>query len=111
MSNIKKSLNLGTKIKTARKEAGMSQKQLASLLGVSDKAVSAYEVGRAQPPVETLREISNVTYKPVNYFVDINDVEEMSVADRIAKIEHELLEIKKMLANQQLQRAEQTKSE
>jgi len=105
MSNIKKSLNLGSKIKIARKEAGLSQKQLASLVGVSDKAVSAYEVGRAQPPVETLREISNVTYKPVNYFVDEAVAEEVSVSARIGKIEHELLEIKKILVNQQLQKA------
>jgi transcriptional regulator with XRE-family HTH domain len=107
MSNIKKSLKLGGKIKTARKQAGLSQKQLAKMIGVSDKAVSAYEVGRAQPPVPVLREISNVTYKPVNFFVDEIEVEEIGVTARIAKIEHELMEIKKMLASQQLEKVEQ----
>lgn len=110
MSNIKKTLNIGSKIKTARKEAGLSQKQLASLVGVSDKAVSAYEVGRAQPPVGILREISNVTYKPVSYFVDLVETENVTVADRISKIEHELLEVKKILVNQQLQKIEGQKS-
>jgi transcriptional regulator with XRE-family HTH domain len=111
MSNIKNSLNIGSKIKIARKQAGLSQKQLASMLGVSDKAVSAYEVGRAHPPVDTLREISNVTYKPVNYFVDIAEAEEVSVTDRIAKIEHELMEIKKILVSQQLQKVESQRAD
>ncbi len=107
MSNIKKTLNMGSKIKKARKDAGLSQKQLASLVGVSDKAISAYEVNRAEPPPSMLREISVVTYKPVSYFIEGEQEEEMSVTNRIAKIEHELLEIKKILASQQLKQVQQ----
>jgi len=108
MSNIKKSLNLGSKIKSARKGAGLSQKEMAKILGISDKAVSSYEVGRATPPVPTLREISTITYKPYSYFMEPDESEEMDVPGKIAKIEHELSEIKRMLAMQQLHQIEQT---
>jgi transcriptional regulator with XRE-family HTH domain len=97
MSNIKKSLNMARKIKKARKEAGLSQKQLASRLAVTDKAVSSYEVGRATPPVEVLREISKYTFKPVQYFVDEKDSEKIDLESRLMKIEKELTEAKKIL--------------
>jgi transcriptional regulator with XRE-family HTH domain len=97
MSNIKKSLKMGDKIKTARKQIGLSQKQLAEVLEVSDKAVSSYEVGRATPPLETLREISRITYKPVSYFINPEHSEEDDLESKIQIIEKELLAIKKLL--------------
>lgn len=40
---------LGEKISSLRKEQGLTQKQLAELLNVTDGAVSKWERGRAQP--------------------------------------------------------------
>ncbi len=104
MINIKKSLNLGSKIKTARKQAGFSQKELAQALNLSDKAVSSWEVGRAQPPVSTLREISRVTNYPIIKLADDEDDAGMGIEHQLVQIERELraategfAEIKKLL--------------
>ncbi len=106
MSNTKKSsaksLAIAAKIKRARKEAGLSQKQLGSSTGLSDKAISSYEVGRATPTVETLREISRVTYKPVTFFLEDNDPDELNVQMKIQVIERELQEIKKILQKKKM---------
>lgn len=48
-------------IRVARIQAGLSQKELAKKLGVSDKTVSAYETGRAIPPTQILSNISLIT--------------------------------------------------
>lgn len=48
-------------IRVARTQAGLSQKELAKKLKVSDKTVSAYETGRAIPPTKILPKISTVT--------------------------------------------------
>ena len=41
-----------------RRAAGMSQSQLARLLGVSDKAVSKWENGKSKPTTDTLKKIA-----------------------------------------------------
>ena len=94
---MKISLNLPTKIKTARKKSGYSQKQFGQIIGVSDKAVSAYEVGRATPPIETLQHISHATATPIVYFLEEETSDEMEIEMRITKIERDLSEIKELL--------------
>ena len=48
-----------------RKAAGLSQSQTARLLGLSDKAVSKWENGRAKPTTESLRKLSTLFGVPV----------------------------------------------
>lgn len=94
---MKKRLNLGQKIKYARTEAGLSQKELGGAIQLSDKAISAYEVGRAQPSVEVLHDIGQATGRPVAYFIDEEHAEEIDFAVKIKQIEFELAEIKAAL--------------
>ena len=90
---------LAQKIKQARVEAALSQKELASSLKLSDRSISAYEQGRALPPLDTLREISALTHKSINYFLDddIATQENLDLQVKIKKIELELLQIRKAL--------------
>ncbi len=94
---MKKKLNIGQKIRYARTEAGLSQKELANKLQLSDKAVSTYEVGRAQPGVGVLKDIGQITGRPVTYFINDEGVEEIDFAVKIKAIEKELGEIKQAL--------------
>jgi transcriptional regulator with XRE-family HTH domain len=89
---------IGRKIKTARQEVGYSQKELAQVLKLSDKAVSAYEVGRAQPTLQTLVQLSQATHKPISYFLDDAEERDLDFQLRVKKIEQDLVEIKKMLS-------------
>jgi transcriptional regulator with XRE-family HTH domain len=94
---MKKRLSLGDKIRHARTEAKLSQKELGKKIELTDKAVSAYEVGRAQPSVEVLRDIGIATGRPVTYFIDDERSEEIDLTVRIQSIEKELADIKKEL--------------
>jgi|AntAceMinimDraft_14_1070370.scaffolds.fasta_scaffold07176_6 transcriptional regulator with XRE-family HTH domain len=105
MSNFKQksslksvaNLDLGTRIKRARQAVGLSQLELGRSLKLSDKTVSAYEVGRTQPSLEALQDLSRVTHKSVSYFVGQRDSENLDLEIRIKKIEQELLEIKRLV--------------
>jgi repressor LexA len=48
---------LGKKIQEAREKAGMSQRKLGILLGLSDKTISSYENDRTKPSVEICLEL------------------------------------------------------
>lgn len=87
------------KLRQARVEAALSQKELADALKLSDRTISAYEKGRAMPPLDTLQSISNLTHKSINYFLDedIETQEDLDMQVKIKKIEIELLNIKKAL--------------
>ncbi len=90
---------IAKKLKQARVEAALSQKDLANSLKLSDRTISAYEKGRAMPPLDTLQSISNLTHKSINYFLDedIDEGEDLDLQVKLKKIEIELLQIKKAL--------------
>ena len=50
----------GNRLLQLRKRAGLSQAQLGEKLGVSNKAVSKWENGRAKPGLDTVRSLANV---------------------------------------------------
>ena len=89
---------LAFKIKKARKESKMSQKELGETLGISDKAISSYESGRATPPLSTLQRMAKITHRPMSYFTGSEEEgNEYSIASMLANVERELVEIKKLL--------------
>lgn len=52
--------NIGESIRSFREKAGVSQRKLGTSLGLSDKAISAYESGRTVPSIDTLNRIAEV---------------------------------------------------
>ncbi|MFZ5376274.1 MAG: helix-turn-helix domain-containing protein [Patescibacteria group bacterium] len=102
MSNIKINELIGVKIKSARQHARLSQKELGRILNLSDKAISSYEVGRAQPTIETLAELGKATHKPINYFFEPEDQENVDLQLKIRKIEQELIQIKEAISSKDL---------
>jgi len=87
--------NIFKNIKKARIVIGLSQMQLGARLGVSDKTISAYEQGRAIPPIHTLKRISEITKKPLEYFFSENSSDEYD----FRKIEEKLDIVIKELQN------------
>lgn len=53
-------VDIGEKIKEKRKEAGLTQSQLAELSGVASITIRQYESGKRQPRLEKLQKIANV---------------------------------------------------
>jgi transcriptional regulator with XRE-family HTH domain len=58
--------SLGRKLGTLRKAAGLSQRQCAQTLGVTDKAISKWETGAAYPSMESLLGISQLFDIPLS---------------------------------------------
>ncbi len=86
---------IGQKIKTARKIKRITQEDLAQIIGVSDKSISAYESNRINPPLTVLEKIAKTTNQPVSYFLD--ETQESSIMAKLRNVETELKEIKQLL--------------
>lgn len=99
MSNTHKiRLTLGHKIKRARQLAGYNQRQLADILQISDKSISAYEVNRAEPSLRVLDKMSQALNQPLSYFVnDKQAIENQDVYRDITDLKRELSQIKTLL--------------
>lgn len=69
---------IGGKIKKVREEAGMSQKALADLLGVTEAAVSNYETGKRGIRPEVLKKISEIFNVSIDNLLG-NPVEEIKL--------------------------------
>ncbi len=62
--------NTGTLIRALREERGLTQRQLADALGVTDKAVSKWERGGGCPDIELLPGLSERLGTPVETLLD-----------------------------------------
>lgn len=51
-------MSIGENIKKLRKENGLTQKQLGEKCGMADSAIRRYELGKANPKIETLLKIA-----------------------------------------------------
>ena len=68
-------MTIAERIRKARKEAGLTQKQLGDRMGVSDASITQYESGKRNPKVETLQRIA----KALGVGVDVLLRDEISV--------------------------------
>jgi len=53
------------KLKIKRMEKGLSQKELASIVGVTSQSISEYERGNTNPSYENMKKISKALDAPV----------------------------------------------
>lgn len=63
-------MSLGEKIKSARKNAGMTQEQLASWLSVSRQAITKWEADKGIPDTENLKTLAKVLNVSIDYLLD-----------------------------------------
>ena len=64
---------IGKLIKEARIKKGYTQKEIADLLGLTDKAVSKWECGRSFPDITLIKSISRELDISVNLLVGVAD--------------------------------------
>lgn len=65
-------MTVGEKIRRIRKEKGLTQKQLGELCGMNEANVRKYELGKANPKIETVDKIASALGEPLNCFLDIS---------------------------------------
>lgn len=63
-------MEIGKLIQKARKEAKLTQTELALKMGLSRMMISRYEVGLNNIPLDQLEKISKFLKKPVTYFLE-----------------------------------------
>ncbi len=76
---------LRTRLREARKQAGLTQEQMGEWLGCSDSAVSSLEVGPVAVTVETLAAWAEVTDRPLSWFTDEEPAS--GIADALSRTE------------------------
>jgi len=62
------------RLKSTRKEKGISQQELSRMLGVSRSAVSSWEIGNNEPEMKTLRKIAEVLNVSVAYLLGETEI-------------------------------------
>lgn len=67
------SMTFGDKLKKIRNEKGMSQDELASLLGTSKQVISRYETNQRTPKITVVSEYAATLSVPLSYLLD-NDM-------------------------------------
>jgi transcriptional regulator with XRE-family HTH domain len=61
---------IGVLLRQARMEAGLSQKELAQMLGCPSSRISSYEFGRTDIPLPELETLAQHLSVPISYFLD-----------------------------------------
>lgn len=59
---------VGERIRRARQRAGLTQQELAELIGTTDKSISALETGRVEPSISQMQAIATSLNKPIATF-------------------------------------------
>ena len=76
-------VEFGNRLRELRKQKGMTQKQLASLIGVKNSIISFYEVGDRIPSPEIIIKLAAVLHVSSDYLLGIerNDTLDVSGLD------------------------------
>lgn len=67
-------MTIGDKIKAARRDKGLTQKELGDKLGVSASMIGQYETGNRNPKFETIQEIASALGIGVSEIMDITPI-------------------------------------
>lgn len=92
-------VGLGERIKQARQEAGLTQDQLADLVGVGMRQIQYYESGESDP-YRKLRQIAEATGKPIDWLLrgDEDDATPQGeLEERLDRLEGMLSEVLRRL--------------
>lgn len=73
-------VEFGAKLKKLRKEKNLTQKQLASLIGVQNSVISFYEVGERVPSPEITIKLATALHVSSDYLLGIEKNESVDVS-------------------------------
>ena len=67
----------GNRLYELRKKAGLTQRALAGILHVSDKAVSKWETGASKPETQTLRKLAEIYHLSIDELLRLREEDDM----------------------------------
>ncbi len=96
------SASLGNRIRTARRDAAMSQGQLAHSLNTTQSAISLYEAGQRSVGIDMLLSVARILNRPLHYFLgdegDMLYVKDSDIAQLIGELEKHPEDLPELLA-------------
>ena len=84
-------VNFGDKLKALRKEAGMTQSELAKRLNITKSVVSYYELQERTPSPDVLIKLAAIFHVTTDYLLDIEHKKLIDVSDLSEEDMHFLL--------------------
>ena len=85
------SAGLGQRIRAARRDANLSQGQLAGALNTTQSAISLYEAGQRSVGIDMLVNVARILNRPLHYFLgedgDMLYVKDSDIAELIGELE------------------------
>ena len=75
-------MTFGEKLKEARKKAGLTQEELAELIGISRAAVAKWETDNGLPDIENLKTVAGLLDVSVDYLLDDGESLDLSVTKK-----------------------------
>ena len=74
-------MDFGTRLKNLRKQAGLTQQQLAAQLGITKSVVSFYELQERSPSPEVLVKLAAIFHVSADYLLGLDTRETIDVSD------------------------------
>jgi transcriptional regulator with XRE-family HTH domain len=90
---MNKSVDIGKRLRLAREQAGLSQSQVAKLLGVHRPTISEMEAGRRKVTAEELSELARIYDVRMGWLAVVDEV---NVDERKDRIEFAARQLSKM---------------
>ena len=73
-------MDFGSRLKMLRKQAGLTQHQLATQLGITKSVVSFYELQERSPSPEVLVKLSTIFHVSTDYLLGLDTKETIDVS-------------------------------
>ena len=80
------------RLKASRKEAGLTQVELAEILKVSNGTIGMWETGKREPKFEAMVHLSKTLNKSVDYLLGLSENDLPQPTDKILSNEHSRLQ-------------------
>lgn len=81
-------MDFGTKLKKLRKQAGLTQDQLAKQIGVTKSVISFYELRERTPSPEVLIKLSTIFHVTTDYLLGISSSRVIDITGLDEEDEH-----------------------
>ena len=78
-------VDFGRKLKALRKQAGLTQQQLAAQLGVTKSVVSFYEVQARSPSPDVLVRLAQIFHVSTDYLLGLDNRQTIDVSGLLEK--------------------------
>ena len=73
-------VEFGQKLRQLRKEHNLTQKELASMIGVKNSIISFYEVGERLPSPEIIRKLAETLHVSTDYLMGVEKKESIDIS-------------------------------